>query len=197
MMLAVDAACPSWTRLAVHESSPARRGLSLRLLRECKGLVATQYLSDTPRGQRNRAGFRSENLERQTFADETFDLVVTQDVFEHLFQPDLATAEIWRTLKPGGYHIFTTPIYKGLATSERRATLRGGKVEHLAPQEFHSNPVDPEGSLVTFHYGADFADLLRSWARFEVEIMTFEDRLHGILGEFMEVVVCRKPSGSA
>lgn len=30
-----------------------------------------------------------EDLEQQTFADETFDLIVTQHVLEHDFRPDL------------------------------------------------------------------------------------------------------------
>ncbi|MGH8487345.1 MAG: class I SAM-dependent methyltransferase [Gammaproteobacteria bacterium] len=46
--------------------------------------------------------YRCENLEEQTFHDEFFDLVITQDVFEHVFHPDLAIREIARTLRPGG-----------------------------------------------------------------------------------------------
>jgi len=34
-------------------------------------------------------GVTCKDLEQQTFADETFDLIVTQDVLEHDFRPDL------------------------------------------------------------------------------------------------------------
>jgi SAM-dependent methyltransferase len=83
------------------------------------GYVGTQFMPDVPLGHVSD-GVRCEDLERQTFADETFDLIITQDVFEHLFEPDVAHREIWRTLKPGGAHCFTTPTYPGMR-SERRA----------------------------------------------------------------------------
>ena len=34
--------------------------------------------------------------------DNTFDLFVTQDVFEHIPEPEKALKEIYRCLKPGG-----------------------------------------------------------------------------------------------
>lgn len=43
------------------------------------------------------------------FADNSFDLVVTAWVFEHLEQPKQACQEIYRVLKPGGRLIFLTP----------------------------------------------------------------------------------------
>ncbi len=43
------------------------------------------------------------------FPDGTFDLVVCIEVFEHLFQPQLAAAEISRVLKPGGVLFATVP----------------------------------------------------------------------------------------
>jgi ubiquinone/menaquinone biosynthesis C-methylase UbiE len=45
--------------------------------------------------------------EAQSFPAESFDIVVTQDVFENLFAPDRAIKEIARTLRPGGAHIMT------------------------------------------------------------------------------------------
>jgi len=45
--------------------------------------------------------------------DESFDLVITLDVFEHVLRPAKAFAEIARTLKPGGAHIYTVPYYRG------------------------------------------------------------------------------------
>ena len=55
-------------------------------------------------------GIRFENLEHLSFDNETLDLHITQDVFEHLFDPAAAFREIARTLRPGGAHVFTTPL---------------------------------------------------------------------------------------
>jgi 2-polyprenyl-3-methyl-5-hydroxy-6-metoxy-1,4-benzoquinol methylase len=47
-----------------------------------------------------------------TFGDETFDLTITQDVMEHVFNPEKAFQEIMRTTKSGGAHVFTTPLVR-------------------------------------------------------------------------------------
>ncbi|MBA2591465.1 MAG: class I SAM-dependent methyltransferase [Gammaproteobacteria bacterium] len=52
-------------------------------------------------------GVTCEDLEQQTFADEAFDLIVTQDVLEHEFPPDLVHQQIGRTLRSGGPHVHT------------------------------------------------------------------------------------------
>jgi Methyltransferase domain len=39
-------------------------------------------------------GIRCENLERLSFGDESFDLHLTQDVFEHLFDPAAACRDL-------------------------------------------------------------------------------------------------------
>ncbi|MDR0583764.1 MAG: class I SAM-dependent methyltransferase [Treponema sp.] len=51
-------------------------------------------------------GYRNENLEEQTFSDEMFELIITQDVFEHVYNPEKAFSEIARTLKKAA-HIFS------------------------------------------------------------------------------------------
>jgi hypothetical protein len=78
-------------------------------------------------------------------------------------------------------------------TTERRASLAsdGSIIHHFEP-EYHGNPVDPHGSLVTFHYGYDLADLIAEWTLFEVEIRRYNQRSAGIVGEFTEVLICRK-----
>jgi hypothetical protein len=183
---------PDWKTQTIHESSPSSRGASVVLERDCVGYAPTQFYPDAPRGT-YRDGVRCEDLEQQTFDNESFDLVVTQDVMEHIFHPERAYQEIWRTLKPGGLYLHTTPIYKDRVTTERRASLgKDGTVIHLAEPEYHGNPVDPKGSLVTFHYGYDLADLIAKWTPFDVEIRRFHQRSRGIVAEFSEVIVCRK-----
>ena len=75
-------------------------------------------------------GQRSENLEALTFPDESFDLIIPQDVFEHVLRPAKAFAEIARTLKPGGVHVYTVPYYRGEKTVVR-AVPNGNGVSRI------------------------------------------------------------------
>ncbi|MGK7869563.1 methyltransferase domain-containing protein [Falsiroseomonas sp. E2-1-a20] len=192
-MLAIRQLLPHYAGLDIHESSPAPRGVSQLLASEAKGYLPTQFFPDVAPGQAHQ-GVRCENLERQTFADACFDLTITQDVMEHVFHPDQAYREIFRTLRPGGYHIHTTPIYKWLVETQQKARLEAdGRITHLAEPEYHGNPISGEGSLVTFHYGYDLAELISRWTPFDVEIRRYADRTHGIVAEFTEVIICSKP----
>jgi SAM-dependent methyltransferase len=182
----------NWRDLAIHESSPEPRGISLKLQRECTRYTASNLFPGRALGV-VVDGFRNENLEAQTFESASFDVVVAMDVLEHVNRPDDALAEIARTLKPGGCLIFTAPTYKDRVTSERRARyLEDGTVEHLAEPEYHGNPISDKGSLVTFHYGYDLARAAFEWSGLDVEVSRFHDHHMGLIGEFTEVYVATK-----
>ena len=101
---------PNWRHLRIHESSPIARGPSAVFARDCPGYIPPQYFPGIALGAVSN-GVRCENLEHQTFADRSFNIVVTQDVMEHIFDPARAYQEIWRTLQTGGVYIHTTSIY--------------------------------------------------------------------------------------
>ena len=184
----LDRRIPTWPHLAVHESSPSNNLLS----RWAHNYSASRVLDDVPRGQ-DRDGVRSEDLESLTFADESFDIFITQDVLEHVFHPERAIAEVHRVLKPGGAHVFTAPKHRGLAYTVQRARLdETGAIEHLLPEEFHGNPIG-EKSLVTYDYGYDFEALLSQWSGVAVDVSHTVDRGLGIDAEFNEVFVISKP----
>jgi len=183
---------PNWRDLAIHESSPCTA--ASRRLAEAPGYVASQYDPTMPWGSGPpEGGWTSQDLEAQTFADESFDLVVTQDVLEHVFAPDRALAEIARTLKPGGLHICTVPIMNKERPSVRRAGRRpDGTVQHLLEPVFHGNPMDPNGSLVTIDWGYDIAAYWDRASGLSTTIWTIDDASRGIQAEYIEVLVSRK-----
>lgn len=189
----LEAQFPAWRSARIHECSPMDSMLT-KFRRECPGYTPTHYLPDLPLGA-VRDGFRNETLEAQTFEDGTFDMVITQDVMEHILDPRAAFAEIARTLVPGGAHVFTVPWYHWRETVVRARRGANDHVEHLLPPEYHGDPFDNRGSLVVTEWGRDLLEVIRESSGLETEVFRLEDAAHGIAGAFKEIFVSRKPRG--
>jgi len=182
---------PDWRRLAIHESSPSKNAASA-LLAQGLSYVATHYYPNDPLGSLVH-GYRNEDLEHQTFPGKSFDLVVTQDVMEHVYSPREAFAEIARTLKDGGAHIFTVPIINKHIKSEVWATKGDdGSPVFLKTPEYHGNPIDPNGSPVTMHWGYDIVDFIEANSGLRSSIEQIDNLDRGIRAEYIEVIVSRK-----
>jgi len=121
----------------------------------------TSYLwPDTEPGESKR-GVRCEDLQRLTFTDEAFDLVVTSDIFEHIMDPWEAFAEVQRVLAPGGVHVCSIPVDRSQGSVTRtRVRVVNGELEHLEEPRYHGSPTDASGSLVVTDFGLDLVDLL-------------------------------------
>lgn len=195
LMHVVDTFYPHWRELRIHEMAPIGRGASVKL-GEATGYEASQYFPSLPLGERTPPGWTNQDAEHLTYADDTFDLVVTQDVFEHIFDIDAAFLEIGRTLRPGGAHVFTTPLVNKAQPTECRASRAGdGTVRHHAEPEYHGNPVDPDGSLVTWHFGFDLAARVTERAGMPTVIFCHDRIDLGIRAEYIEVLMSLKPGG--
>ena len=191
LIVVLETFFPQWRDCQIHESSPDGAA-SRKIARECRQYCPTHWFPETPLGE-VKNGFRCENLESQTFPDESFDLVVTQDVFEHVLEPAEGFREVARTLKPGGAHVFTIPWYYWQDTRVR-AIRRDGKVQHLAEPDFHGNPIDPQGSLVVTEWGVDFCDFVFKESGLTTTVVHILDRKRGIDAEFNEIFISRKSS---
>jgi SAM-dependent methyltransferase len=180
---------PQWRELTLHESSPAGAA-SDKLQRECRNYTPTHFFPAVMPGEIYN-GFRCENLEAQTFSDSSFDLVITQDVMEHLLHPDRALSEIARTLKPGGAHVFTVPWFFWKKTLAR-AVEENGKVKHQEPPDYHCNPFDDQGSLVIDEWEDDLIDYIYRACGLTTTVVRIHDRSKGIDAQFIEVFISQK-----
>jgi len=152
------------------------------------------FYEDVPVGTFSKDGIQCQNLENLTFSNGIFDIFITQDVLEHVFNPDVAVREIMRVLRTDGIHIFTAPKHKHLLKSYRRAQMVDGSIQHLHEPIYHGNPIGDGRSLVTWDYGADFDDLLGRWSGYCTSNFIVRNRAHGIDGEYLDVfVTCKQP----
>lgn len=130
-------------------------------------VTGSEYLgSDIPPGEKRlfvKGNFmvRNEDLTRLSFASESFDLVVTQDVFEHIPNYQNAFVECRRILAPAGSLVFTIPFFYSATTTEVRAVIENGNVRHLLDPEYHGNPVGDGAALCFQHFGWDILESLK------------------------------------
>jgi SAM-dependent methyltransferase len=195
-MLTIETYFPNWRSLAIHESSPGNRGASKRLFQEVSQYIPSQCFPDQKPGS-IVGKFRCENLEALTFADESIDVHVTQDVLEHVFHPSKVFGEIARTLKPGGAHIFTVPIVNKYKPSKLRARVSDdGQISHLEPPVYHGNPISDQGSLVTVDWGFDICRHIFESCGLFTHLVYIDDLSKGIRAEYIEVLITVKPDKS-
>lgn len=124
------------------------------------GYSTSEYFDGVLPGEPGPLGIRCEDVRQLTFADLSFDVVLSQDVMEHVPDPRCGFAETLRVLRPGGTHIFTVPQNRAMATSVTRTRLGSAGLEHLHPPEYHGDPLRKEGALVFTDFGRDLAEIV-------------------------------------
>ncbi|SCX92546.1 Methyltransferase domain-containing protein [Nonlabens sp. Hel1_33_55] len=192
LMRVIEEEYPNWRSLKIHESSPGNRGTSLKLKKYAADYSCSQYFPNHKNGSQVN-NWMNQNLEDLTFEDNSFDLIITQDVLEHVFNPAKAFQEIGRVLKRGGAHIFTVPLVNKHQKTERWATIdENGELNFLGEPEWHGNVVDPNGSPVTMHWGFDIIEFIKKYSNLNTKIFHIDDLSNGIRAELIEVLVTRK-----
>ncbi len=90
-----------------------------------------------------------QDLQRLSFASSLFDLIVSNDVFEHIPDLDAALRESGRVLREHGWLLATFPFLRNRESSNRKASIEQGELKLFGEPEVHGNPMQPDaGSLV-------------------------------------------------
>ncbi len=152
-----------------------------------RSVLGTEYLDGVAPGTA-RDGVRCEDVQALTFADASFDLVTSTEVFEHVDDDAAAFAQLHRVLRPGGMTAFTVPLTDAEATVER-TVLRDGRRVAILPPEIHGDPLRPEGTLCLRNYGRDIVGRLRRSGFAEVALVRPGVALFGLA---RTVVVARR-----
>jgi hypothetical protein len=146
------------------------------------------------RGKRLGGGATNQNLEALTYADASFDVVVTSDVLEHVRLDERAHREIRRVLKPGGIHIFTVPHFRDRMTIHRVEVVNPedpSSDRYPMDKEFHGDANSEEGRALSYRsYGTDLDDKLATLG-FTVEYTMDDFPEQGIRNT--ELFYCRLP----
>lgn len=157
--------------------------------------LLSEYLPDP--ADRRRSSLPHQDLCALSLPDACMDLVVCNEVFEHLYDLPAALAEMVRILRPGGQLLTTFPFaYNRIDTIVKARHRPGaspgvaGEAELLSEPEFHGNPVDPDqGSLVYQIPGWDLLDQARACGFLEPTIHWIAAPSYGVLGQEIPAVM--------
>jgi ubiquinone/menaquinone biosynthesis C-methylase UbiE len=117
------------------------------------------------------------------FPDRCFDVLISNEVLEHVPSLGRALKEAARVLVPGGVLLATFPFAYGSEETSIRAVLKDGAVEHWCQPEYHGNPMDPEGGSLVFQVpGWDVLPLAVSQGFRSAAIHFISSRTRGITG---------------
>ena len=96
----------------------------------------SEYFPDLPSGEEIVKGGYSLDLQATNLNDSTYDLIVTEDVFEHVRDHRKGFLEVHRILKKGGHHIFTVPYMPDQKT-KTMVDSSGAEDVFLTEPEYH------------------------------------------------------------
>lgn len=166
------------------------------VLKSIPGYVCSEFLSNKSLnsgdyGLKDGQLVRHEDLMSPSFDDESFDLVISSEVFEHIPFPYLAHRRVHRVLKEGGAHVFTVP-FSTLPADTIHATLDPeGQINFAGVPIMHGDPVRPEGVPVFTIFGYEMITKLCTIG-FQVYAYELHIPREGILGAGAIVFIARK-----
>ena len=139
----------------------------------------SEYLENISPGTETSTRKYCQDVEKLSFPDSTFDLIISEDVFEHVRNSGKGFQEVHRVLKKGGYHIFTVPCYFDRKTIVRVDT-RGKDDIHILPKEYHGDP--NRGQILAYrNFGIDIYEPLSNHGFYtEMYLSRYRDQKYGI-----------------
>jgi SAM-dependent methyltransferase len=145
-------------------------------------LSCSEFLEDA---EQNISGIPHQDLCQLTFPDACFDLVLCNELFEHVQDLELALRELARVLRPGGRLLATCPLAFGQRDSIVKAVYNQGlgTTELSGEPEHHGDPVRPtRGSLVYRIPGWEILEQLQAAGFCDTRMHHVASWKYGVLG---------------
>lgn len=145
--------------------------------------VGSEFLDNTiPSGTYNENGIRNEDLRSLTFASESFDTLVSLDVFEHIPDYQKSFSECARILKPNGKMMWSVPFVFNSHSNLVRAEIVDGQIKHIMTPEYHGDPLSDKGVLCFRHFGWEMLDEMRQAGFSDAYAILYRSTKFGYLG---------------
>jgi SAM-dependent methyltransferase len=143
------------SRMRAHEFSSF--GATFEFLsKHCANFTFSEYFPGKPPVVN---GIRNEDITNLTFPSNSFDLLTSNGVMEHVPEDVQGYRECYRVLKPGGSLVFTVPLYD-TPESVKLASVNGSGIVWHGTPEYHDSRLGGAFSAPTFwrHSWRDMCD---------------------------------------
>jgi ubiquinone/menaquinone biosynthesis C-methylase UbiE len=119
-----------------------------------------------------------------SFDDNTFDLIISQGVLEHIFDIKRALSELFRITRSSGACIIMVPFHRDSLKSGMLAREKeDGQIEQIVnPPEMHSDPVGEGGILTYWHHGWEFIQIMKEAGYQNVNVHFYNNVYKGYFG---------------
>jgi hypothetical protein len=144
--------------------------------------LGTEYIPDAKK-RAQLYPIQHADLTNLDVPSDTFDVVMTGDVLEHVTDLNLSLREMSRVLRPGGALISTFPFMFQSAETVVAAKIKAGQIVHLRKPEYHGDPLDPAGVLVFQIPGWDILDMCRDAGLSDARMVMHASSSHGVLSD--------------
>lgn len=148
-------------------------------------LVSSEYLPEAPLGELvewHAGPVRSEDVTQLSFADRSFDAVLSFDVLEHVPGYRSALREFHRVLDRSGQLILSVPFSGRQGTNVRAVVDAAGNVEHLMEPCYHGDPLSPDGVLAYYDFGVELLDEMRQVGFSRCRVIAYSSPEWGYFG---------------
>lgn len=149
-----------------------------KLLKHNHNYIRTSFIPEKPFGSELEKNRYNINLESISFEDNSFDMILTSDVAEHIRDINAAHKEIHRVLKPGGVYVFTVPYDEASLTHHVLVDTSQKEDVFLVPKQLHGDPLS--GGILAYRvFGQELFNDLKKLG-FEVEFHAINDASKGL-----------------
>ena len=157
-----------------------------RLQEKYPEIIGSEYIGEGVQGGTLHTvgglSVRHESITGLSFPSCSLDVIVHNDVLEHVFDYRKALEELYRVLRKGGSLIFTCPFFFMLDRELQKArVLPDGSIEFLMEPEYHGDPINPKGALTFYHYDWGLLDDLIRCGFIDVRVGVFYDVFSGFV----------------
>jgi len=118
------------------------------LKKEIPVVHQSEYFIGVPSGQLVN-GVMCQDVQQLSFADESIDVITSNQVFEHVADDIQGFAECYRVLRHGGALVLGIPLHD-IPVSRQLAELRDGKMVFFGTPEYHGSRTTGPNSVPTF-----------------------------------------------